>query len=299
MKTLRASKDPLKDIAKVAYPGQPKRNRTYLPGFEMFFEEIPKNIKNEKRFLIATYILNMLGSTFKRVKATMPAGKFRRDILAIEKNGGGKEVILAHWGKGFVSPIHGHGTGLMYENLITGKVLAHLYRLVGDGLVRPISSTVYNAGDIIAAKMIEKEKGIPDNQYFIHNFEVLEPSISLHFLVAHSLDGGGAKFNVEHYEDYNHIGDYKNVTVAEAMAAPIGSVHLVSTKSSKDYRNHFTITTGTNGEHMAITTESEAINRLRKVTDYDLILQLRPDQMEDVREFYGIQLIKGKVILPE
>lgn len=254
----KASSTPELTISHASYPGQPENMRRFVPGYDHYLEAMPLITPGESLFAekvaYAGAILTNLGH---KLSAEMTAVSqrpktFSRDILAIEgisENSTKAEIIVAHWGQGFVSPVHGHVAGFHYENLIRGKFRAHTYRQVDPAskTVRLVKTEIVKrSGPFVSTYEEQPEGNTFERPLMIHNFEALEESHSLHFIPEHSLDGMGNGFTPEYFEDVHslQIAHMTEITALQGMYMPIGSVILVRSINVPDYGDHFIVITG-------------------------------------------------------
>lgn len=260
----KGSLHPDASIRMVAYPGQPENHRQYHRGFEYWLESLPVLHPGDplfkEKFAYSVTVLKNLGECLRTHGEWFPrpnTNGFERSIIGIEASTidevrglrAGIELIVAHWGKGFTSPIHGHTAGLHYEDLIKGKFLAHEYRQVD-----PHSQTVrLIRSELVASPgaFVTKYEELPTSNRFarplmIHNFTALEASHSLHFLGEHSLDGMGNEFYPEYFEDVAGLehNDLTPLSPSTAIYLPIGSVVLVRSANVPDYGDHYIVITG-------------------------------------------------------
>lgn len=146
---MQTSINPIGAISKSTYAGQPENMKQFRPGYESYFKHLPLLSDYSKKLGEKTEeshkILNQLVMQLRKdswVKAGRPQeNQFDRVILAIAEpvniNPGGTpiyksgaQVIVARWGKGFSSPVHGHSHGLIHEELIYGRMLVNDYTIV-------------------------------------------------------------------------------------------------------------------------------------------------------------------------
>lgn len=268
----KASLNPTDAIRAVAYAGQEEKMRRYYSGYEYYFNSLPiltpPNLTNphypgdplfEQKLKHSIEILKQLGVCLQNWGSWFPdvrPNEFNRTILAIEDPAiaptglkEGAEIVVAHWGKGFTSPIHGHIDGLHYEDLIEGKFLTHTYRQVDDMnmTVRLVRSELVDQRGPFVSKFEQMKPHNPFQRHLmIHNFTALEQSNSLHFLPEHSRDGQGNTFNPEYFEDVHALAlsDLKPITPQEGIYLPIGSVILVRSANVPDYGDHYLVITG-------------------------------------------------------
>ena len=135
---MTASINPVADLVKVTYPGQDPARRQYREGYEHYMNIMPVLEDNDPdlphKIDYARNIVQSLASSLKQhiwINANKPK-EFDRTIIAIEPRTiekEGAELVVARWGKGFSSPVHGHATGYMHEEILYGKMLVNTYRL--------------------------------------------------------------------------------------------------------------------------------------------------------------------------
>lgn len=277
----RNSDNPVADIQKVSYAGQPENMRRYQPGFERFMEAMPILRSGDPFVGTKTYyagsVMKQLAAALREEITLFPIAEpntFQRTIIGLEppsvvlpedmteadaivaqwsgnppgKLKEGAEIIVAHWGAGFSSPVHGHAPGYHYEDILTGKIVAHSYRQVdvASNVVRPAGSQIVGPGTFVTAF----EEPVPGNPFerplMIHNFIAVEPTQSLHFLPEHSRDGKDNGFTVEYFEDVHHldIKDLEPSNTTDAYYAPVGTVFLVRSINVPEYGDHFIVIVG-------------------------------------------------------
>lgn len=259
-KRLKASKTPEADIAKLSYPGQSEKLKQYLPGYERFFNEMPVIEDADGPIQTATVIMSAMAielSQNERVHVPVAPNDFERLIVGIESPemgctgapGGsyvvkeGKQVIVAKWGVGFTSPIHGHAPGYLNETIIYGKIKVNLFRMVDDETVRIIKTVIAKEGTFMSA-FAHQNPGTKKREAFIHSLEAVEESASLHYLPEYNRDGRGNTFNVQWFEDnYTDMG-LTQITSQEALSSKIGDVLLVRSVNVPHYGDHFIVITG-------------------------------------------------------
>lgn len=262
-KFLKASKNPLDDILTVAYAGQSPDKRMYKEGYENFFEMMPVLTDNDQNLglKITTSKLAMQAlakglETDPWINTLQPLPKhFNRTILAMEpptvKPDGtlkeGSEIVLARWGDGFTSPVHGHADGLLYEQLITGKMIVNTYRIIDyeKRIVVPIDMRSYEGFTNIAASYTFNQKH--ERSALVHNFRSVGYSASLHYVPEHTRDGRDNQFEVKYFEDIFHFedGDFDQLTAQQGIEKLlIGDVALVRSENIPFYGDHYIVITG-------------------------------------------------------
>lgn len=265
---LQASRFPESDIETITPPGQPPHMRMYQPGYAHYMNTIPYLSDNDP--LLDTKIAQTKATMEKIAKDLaisewveqgMPGkGEFNRVILALEppmisntefgpKVKEGAEIVLARWGAGFSSPVHGHANGYLHEQLIFGKIKVNTYRITDyeNSRVRPLSTEIITGGTFAA--MYTKAQGmarIHPRTALVHNFTAIEPSASLHFLQEHTRDGRDNRYHVDHFEEHHAMGscDFTPISAHEGMYLKVGDVALVRSGNVPEYGDHFIVVTG-------------------------------------------------------
>lgn len=330
MKKLIASSTPESDLELVSYEGQPADNRLYHSGYEPFFEaiiDLDEMVDRELQEIERAFNKNVtVMDTISHYVNTeisdfMPPldGEFKRTIIGMESPTldslgqvikEGREVVVARWGKGFKSPVHGHSEGMLYENLVRGKMLINLYRIVDleNKIVRPVE-TILQEPDLIVKnytpigthKMYKRES-------YVHNFEAVEPSVSVHYVPEHTRDGRDNQFKVEHFElDYNNTDQ---INTEQGLYSAIGDVILVRSENVPQYKDHYIVITGrpVMKEHgmrpqdrvvMASERDTEQLNSGNwKPKNGVILLKLNKEEKRKFHEFHGIKMSCNKVIFP-
>lgn len=269
---LKASANPLDDINAVAYTGQDPQRRLYKSGYEDYFELLPVLADGDK-FLDLKYaqtdaIMSNLAMRLRddQWTATLKPldGGFNRTILAIEeprieiKQGGygyeyaqiakeGAEIVLARWGNGFTSPVHGHGDGMLYEQLIFGTIRVNTYRITDPvkRVARPVETRVYKGFQNIASQYTPAQA--IKRGALVHNFTSIGYSASLHFVPEHTRDGRDNRFEVEYFEQYERMyqTDFTQLTAQQGIEQlRLGDVALVRSQNVPEYGDHWIVITG-------------------------------------------------------
>lgn len=332
MQTLEASKTPVYDIGKIAYEGQPANMRQYKHGYERWFEQLPLIHGRENNEALAykvqrsNDVLQRLAESLKGIywlRDNHPGpGEFDRTILGLEtplrlppqlagkEYREGAEIVVARWGDGFASPVHGHAAGLLHEQLISGKMRVNTYRRYTNGVARIVETKIVTPGTI--ASMYTKQSLDPamanERHALIHNFVSIGQSQSLHFVPEHTRDGRDNYYAVEWFQDeYDLTGKVERITSQQGLRLQVGDVALVRSTNVPDYGDHFIIITGhpVIKEHGLRPQDLAASDGARKtiLDQYQpqhglTLLKLNPEAAEAYREFHGIQIIDRKVILP-
>lgn len=319
-----ASKHPLQAIEKISYPNQPVRNKLYLSGFEDYFNEMPRLHHNDpflkQKVGFSGMIMKSLAGEISKHNVTsseLPAGDFERHILAMEEpimtdNGWheGSEFVLAKWGDGFTSPVHGHAAGYEFEEILMGRMLVNTYRMVSGtvNVVRPVETSIVGPGTFVDTYTH------PGRYYFkrqalIHNFVSIGYSASLHYLAEHTRDGRDNGFTVQRFEDYYKLAyiDVDRITRDEAFTAEVGTVILVRSSNVPEYGDHYIVITG--GPIMkphGLRPQDRVISApgtselLDMYNNQELVLlKLNPRAQESFLNFHDIHVKENEVSFPD
>lgn len=261
----QASTTPLEDIELVSYPGQSAANKQYREGYENYLNELPiLNVEDpllEEKLALTRGVMQAASKELAAaewVQESNPgARRFKRTILAIEspyigtedKNlHEGVELIVAHWGDGFSSPVHGHNPGLLHEELLVGKMRVNTFRLTDpkNGVVRPVETILFEGNTTIASQYTKPGKYYFTRQGLIHNFTSIGFSASFHYVPEHTRDGRDNAFAVEHFDDFYKPTkeDVVRITSKDAMYSRIGDVIMVRSTNVPEYGDHYIVITG-------------------------------------------------------
>lgn len=322
---LKASEQPLMDLERIAYPGQPEHLRMYKPGYEHFMGFMPV-LSNDSDTLeedvaltgrVAKRLMDRLiedGWTSKNVPAP---GKFKRTIIAIEEpgidNAGNvipkAELIVAQWGEGFKSPVHGHATGYLLEAILYGRIKVHTYRIVDNinKVVRPFRTEIVKKGIFVSKYEPHNENNLHKQQALVHNFEAIDVAASLHYVPEHTNDGRSNTFKVEHWADVDplYTDRVERITSQQGMSLQIGEVVLVRSSNVPEYGDHFVVVTGhpIMKEHgMRVQDESiQASEHDSSLLDHYptkmglTLLKLKPEAQKSFLHFHGITVENREV----
>jgi hypothetical protein len=330
-RNLRASTHPLTDIEKVSYMGQDPRLKKYRAGYESYFNQLPV-LDDHDPFItskvhLSNDILNQLSSDIKEeawIKQNHPGPMgFERTILALESpipSGyqgfdykEGKELIVAKWGDGFTSPVHGHAMGFMYEQLIYGKMRVNTYRLHSEktGTVRPIMTRIYKGFTNIAnAYTPFVYVRMHQRRALIHNFTSVGESVSLHYVPEHTRDGRDNQFSVQYFEDAFALSehDVDQADPYQAIYSQLGDVYLVRSANVPEYGDHFIVITGRPvSKPHGIRPKDEAIHAPHtghildnfKPINGVTLLKLTPTARKAFFSFHEIGVEEGGIIFPQ
>jgi len=255
MNTMTASINPIADLVKVTYPGQDPVRRQYREGYEHYMNIMPVLEDNDPdlphKIDYARNIVQSLASSLKQhiwITANQPR-EFDRTIIAIEPrtiDKEGAELVVARWGKGFSSPVHGHASGYLHEEILYGKMLVNTYKLTpNSNIVRPWATEIVGEGTFASVYNKTDTSHQFKRQALIHNFRALTPAASLHFLPEHTRDGRDNTFVVSRFEEwYDLRGHLQRITSQEAMYSAPGTVILVRSNNVPEYGDHYIYITG-------------------------------------------------------
>lgn len=247
---MRASRSPLTDLLNIGAHQAPEL-RNYTGGYESFMERLPEVYPWEdwKEPIFAS-VLSELHNTLLQNSLPVNPGKtkFTREILAIQDNDmsvQGAEILMANWGEGHTSPVHGHASGFMFESLLKGKLRVTTYKQVSETTARPYKVEIVKPGVFVSQYSGQKTTKHP-RPYLIHSFEALEHSVSLHFLSEHSRDGSDNGFKVERFEEFVTLDPqmFTRISSKEGMYLKPGEVVLVRSSNVPEYLDHWIVVTG-------------------------------------------------------
>jgi hypothetical protein len=236
-------------------PEQRPAMRHYEPGYESWMGLLPvmeagdvhlttkKHITHQVIRLLASQLVEQNPPWLKKERE-----QFERSILAIERRPcrEGVEILVAHWPKGFTSPVHGHAPGYLFEQVLDGKILVNLYRHVrteGDtNIVRPVATEIQEFPDILVSDFIPPT---PSNKRigYVHSFTALTPVSTIHFLPEHTRDSRDNQVTIEHFEELSP-DDFVRLGYFTADTMGIGDVALVRSSKVTEYGDHFIVITG-------------------------------------------------------
>lgn len=113
---------------------------------------------------------------------------FLRVTLALSEEG--PELALGIWGKGFQVPIHSHEPGYMFETILEGSAKFKFYDVYDHSYrtVKEVEEILADSSTVMENYWHES-KLAPGETSFIHSFEILEDTISLHYIPGATGDG--------------------------------------------------------------------------------------------------------------
>lgn len=326
MKTLKASAHPSSDIELVSYAGQNPKLRQYKPGFDWYMNAMPVLSEPllDMKIGFTKDILEDLARNLRLEgwveQKEMAPDTFERTILAIEPpqvtaDGHlkqGAEIVVAQWGKGFASPVHGHAPGFLLETILKGKVLVHSYRMTSPKslTVRAVRSDIVKEGTFAALFTPENASHHFKRQTIIHNFVALETTSTLHFLPEHTRDGRDNGFVAEFFETVEKLmpQDVQPITSQQAHYLRNGEVVLVRSTNVPEYGDHFIVVTGPPilKEH-GLRVQDVAIQAPQAGWLLDsfsgewkglTLLRLTNEAAARFRTFHNIQLVNDEAVFP-
>jgi hypothetical protein len=301
-------------------PAQRPAMRHYEPGYESWMGMLPVIEPGDPQLSakkaathgvmadLAQHLIDEKPEWLQRERT-----EFERSILAIERRPcrEGVEILVAHWPKGFTSPVHGHAPGYLYEQVLEGKILVNTYRHVSDDdgvhVVRPVVSEIQEFPNMLVSDFIPPvEAG--GRVGYVHSFTALTPVSTIHFLPEHTRDSRDNTVKIEHFEDLSR-DDVKQLSYRTADVLGIGDVALVRSAKVTDYGDHFIVIVGKVKEkpHGFRPAEKviQASENMSKFLDSftpeqgDLkLLMLREDARQRFLQFHGIEVDGLKVTFP-
>ena len=266
MQFLKHSQRPKDVLEALATPGQPAIYRMHIPGFGHHMNRMPvidaRQEDQSEAIDLTRIVLAEMFDDVARNLGTMGLpkiedDKFGRIILAVEDpvHGpsneliGKSEIVLALWGKGFMSPCHGHAPGYINEALMTGAFDVNLYREFGDPRARMarLFKTIEQRESGIFYEEYVRDTGKNPRSAVIHNFQATEYSTSLHYLPEHVRNGADNRFTpvmgeVREFELKD--SEVSRVNPETVMKSEVGDVYLVRSNNVPDLGDHYIVITG-------------------------------------------------------
>lgn len=318
----RASTNPEAAMAAVTYQGQPAHLRMYRGGYEDTLNQMPRItpdvpfIKDKMRW--SKEAMQNLAARLREadwVQENFPSdNEFDRTVLALEdpqisksKVKEGVELVVARWGNGYSSPVHGHAAGYMHEEIIFGKMRVNTYRLV-DGKARTVKTEIVGQGTFVSDYATPDANAFNQRTTLIHNFTSVGSSASLHYLPEHTRDGRDNTYSVDHFDD--RVGltrtDVKRITSFEGMYLPKGEVVLVRSTNVPEYGDHYIVITGMpvlkehglRPQDVAIQAPTNQLLDLYELETGLTLLKLEPWARDMFLDFHGITIVNKEVIFP-
>lgn len=147
MQYLKPAEDPQKVIELLTPPHVPPNRKLFNNRFHALLGSMPKidaqAVSQIEEVAKTVQVLEEIreGVLSNITRLDLPQVErygFARVILAVEepteRDGvlhSGTEVVLALWGEGFESPVHGHAAGYIHEDLLAGAFDVRLYEPFG------------------------------------------------------------------------------------------------------------------------------------------------------------------------
>lgn len=321
----------LRDLLILRGPNDPESD--YRPGYGYYMDCLPVLIPDhpflEGKIGLTKYLMETLAkdihandAAWLEVEMKLP-GEFSRTMLALEapdRDQAGTitkqnaEIILAHWGMGYSSPVHGHAPGYMHEAIMYGKMRVNTYRMIdpSSNVVRPLRTEIVGPGTFVSQYAAPNPSHVFPRQNLIHNFTALTAAASLHYLPEHTRDGKDNGFKVEFFEDVHHLeyGDVFPINAQEGMYLQKGDVVLVRSSNVPDYGDHYIVITGhpVSKEHgmrpqdIAIQAPGALatilLNTYSETRPELTLLKLGPHKTKQFHAFHGISISNGNVTFP-
>lgn len=250
-KQLVMANNPIAVIESQTYKDQPIRRRMFREGYAYHFNKLYDLDKNPEKLSENRVVMQDIADQLsyenwvKQTQAMNP--DFSRVIIGIEEREGqqeSKEIVVAFWKKGQISPPHGHSEGWLYEHIIEGRIIVHTYSVhdLENKIVRPHLSEVHGAGELVSTFVPKGTHKVWKRESFIHSFEAVDDAVSVHFVPEHTRDGRDNTFVVQHFNLKE--GEYTQITAKEAMYSQKGDVILVRSTNVPEYKDHYIIITG-------------------------------------------------------
>lgn len=331
---LQASRFPDNDLAQITYAGQDPRLRLYRKGYETFMNQMPVLSDNDPmlsaKLELTKKVMSRLadqliedGWVVEDASTRPEPNGFTRTIIALEPplvtEAGtlqeGAELVVAQWGTGFTSPVHGHTAGYLHEQILNGKVLVNTYRMItpDSPLVRPVETVIAERGVFADLYTRAVPNATFKRQTLIHSFTALEPTASLHYLSEHTRDGRDNKFFVQYFDEAYPLttDDVTPITSQDGLYLRTGDVALVRSENVPDYGDHYILITGhpVNKPHglrpqdVAIAAPTATAKMILDSFQPRMglrLLKLKPSAAAAWRQFHGVQRDEdGKVYLPK
>lgn len=325
----KASDTPLEDIGKISYDGQNPDYRRYKSGYEKYMNSLPVLSDDEslevgmlKTNAVMGYLSQAVRDDKELIDLPVNDGEFKRTILAIEpptitqelKDGvwvdvvdkENAELVVAHWGKGFSSPIHGHATGFLFEEVLSGRVRVNNYRIVDleNKIVRPHIVEIVSKGVFVSDFTPHNPENMYDRQTLVHNFTAIERANTLHFLPEHTRDGRDNQFTLEQWQGLDDV-DVTQIDSRQAHYSQPGDVILVRSTNVPEYGDHFIVVTGPpikkpHGYRvqdvavMASENDTRVLNGFKMKTGL-ILLKLNDEAKREFLDFHGI-VVEGREV---
>lgn len=315
---LQPSSTPVEDIKKLAYKGQDPLYRMYRTGYERYMAALPVLHADDEllqmKLDISRSVTNNLAQTLRDewwvTNGIVPApGQFNRTIIGVESpviDAAGNlkekaELIVAKWGDGFTSPIHGHADGLLLEEILFGKIRINQYRVTDpvNRIVRPTVTDIVTQGTFLNT-FNKPNPELPERSHYVHSFTSIGYSATLHYIPEHTRDGRDNSFKVEYFDDHFqfHNEDLIRIDSKQGMYLRPGSVVMVRSENVPEYGDHYIVITGkpVMKQHglrpadFAIESPTNKILDKYHLNNGLILLHLQDEAQAAFHEFHNIQL---------
>lgn len=316
------------DVDAVSYPGQKPQFKQVVEGFENFMDFLPcispEDENPAEKIKVTQEMMAAMSATIKN--ETWPfqnqpeATKFDRTIIAMESPDKttdpfteGVEVVIARWGDGHTSPVHGHAPGYMHEEIISGKMRVNTYRIVSEELrtARPLKTEIIKDGVFVSGYVKPTDVNKDFRNVLVHNFTSIGNSVSMHYLPEHTRDGRDNRFEVEHFAEFHslNVTNVERIDSRQGMYLQKGDVVLVRSTNVPEYGDHYIVVTGppVQKEH-GFRIQDEAIIASKSATElldkYELqtgltLLKLKEPMKQAFHAFHNITFDElGNVLFP-
>lgn len=334
---LKASSTPVQDIESIAYTGQPNHMKMYKTGYEEYMNSLPiLNIEDnffQDKVEMSTNVMKQLASNLREaswINDNYPENHgFDRTLLAIESPSpyitqdylepdnrkamlkDNAELILARWGDGFKSPIHGHAPGFTHEEVIKGTIRSTIYRMIDPTslTVRPIRTDLIKDGVINSRYNNERPSVFFRNSHNIHSFTAIGDTATVHYLVEHSKDGMGTPYKIEYFDDVYKLKkeEVQQIDAYQGMYLQKGDVVLVRSTNVPEYGDHYIVVTGKpvikehglRPEELAIEAPNNTLLDQYEMKTGLILLKLKSVARAKFLQFHSIKIEGNEIIFPK
>jgi hypothetical protein len=326
---MRPSKNPQKVIQELAYKGQPENRKMYRSGYEQYYQALVDVDESDMLFQQEVQtniaIMKALGARLANEdwydKYTKPK-EFARTILGIgepQREGfygeegnyvtqSAPQIMLGHMGAGLKTPVHGHGKGFMYEQVVKGNVKIDRFHLVDPSkdVVRLSGTNLYKSGDVFGAAFNKlDERNFFERQYNIHQITALQPSQVLVHFPEYARDSINSQFTPEYFETkymLNHVDIDKILPRIEMLQLRPGDVLLIQSDAINIGPHFFLITKGFHINEFGLRPNGliysapqlraqMLIDFYKEKDDPTTLLKLHKGTAEAFRIFHGINVL--------
>jgi hypothetical protein len=326
---MRTAKNPVAVIDSYSYVGQNPFLRMYKNGYEIYMKNMPILNQDDPyldwKVAQSTAIMEDLAKDLQQspwIEDMKPLpGEFNRTIIAVEEptispDGSlnqGAEFVVAKWGHGFSSPVHGHANGLLHEAILYGKIRVNTYRIIfsvdeiPQRVVRPVETIIVENGTFLSTYLPRTLQQYFKRQGYIHNFTSIGQSATLHYVPEHTRDGRDNSFEVEYFGDnINLLVHTERITRNQCKESQVGDIILVRSTKHTDYGDHYVImgTGETNGvlNHYCVHAPEQGAKEVLDqfcIEDHAIYLKLDIKARNKFLLFHGISVQEdGKILMP-